>query len=552
MKNNENDSNNKIKTNKKEVENNNEVEIQSFGSNIYESISKPNATDENYNNNIKKENEKLKKDLDLLRDLNKNLIHYKGSISISPEGKYIFNPNINESNKNKLEEIERREKELNEREKELNKREEELNKKEKEFNNKMNFLEDKENQIENIKKKFDELSLKNQIPVLALLKGNQKVIKPLDLYKSPTLIGLNNIGAHYIMNPTLQCLSQTKRLTNYFLNEKNKEKIINNKMALKNKKDNQLSPIYLELLQKLWEIDGHKSFSPKTFANTVNNMNPLFKKRKIGDAKDFIIFILEQLHKELKKPNNNIIISNDNDNQILNQNDKNLAFNYFINNFEKEHSIISDLFFGFNETTTECLNCKNTYKTQKLNNPICYNYNIFNRLEFPLEEIKNTKNNAKQHNNINNNILSLDECFFYNQKTESLTGDNRNYCNICKQLYDSNYTSKIFISPYILIIILDRGKGNINDVKLDFSEIIDITQFVLKKDSPKLIYNLYGVISHIVQSGPNLHFVASCKSPIDNKWYKYDDASVNPIKNLQKEVIEFGIPYVLFYQKNNI
>ena len=278
-------------------------------------------------------------------------------------------------------------------------------------------------------------------------------------------------------------------------------------------------------------------------------MNPLFKKGKIGDAKDFIIFILEKLHKELKK-SNNIIISNNN--QILNQYDKNLAFNYFFNEFKKEESIISDLFFGFNETTTECLNCKKIYNSSNLNNPICYNYNIFNNLEFPLEEIKITKNNAMQHNNINNNILSLDECFLYNQKRESLTGDNRNYCNICQQLYDSIYTSKIFISPYILIIILDRGKGNINDIKLNFSEIIDITQFVLKKDSPKLIYNLYGVISHIVQSGPNLHFVASCKSPIDNKWYKYDDASVNPIKNLQKEVIEFGIPYVLFYQKNNI
>jgi len=82
-------------------------------------------------------------------------------------------------------------------------------------------------------------------------------------------------------------------------------------MSLKNKKDNQLSSIYLELLQKIWEIDAHKSFSPKAFLNIVNNMNPLFRKGKIGDDKDFIIFILEQLHKELKK-SNNIIISNEN------------------------------------------------------------------------------------------------------------------------------------------------------------------------------------------------------------------------------------------------
>ena len=81
------------------------------------------------------------------------------------------------------------------------------------------------------------------------------------------------------------------------------------------------------------------------------------------------------------------------------------------------------------------------------------------------------------------------ECFSYNQKSDLFSGDNRNYCNICRQLWDSIYTSKIFISPNILFIILNRGKGNNYDVKLDFTETIDITQFVLKKDKPQIIYN---------------------------------------------------------------
>ena len=139
--------------------------------------------------------------------------------------------------------------------------------------------------------------------------------------------------------------------------------------------------------------------------------------------------------------------------------------------------------------------------------------------------------------------------FFFNQKSDYFTGDNRNYCNICKQLFDSKYTSKIYIGPNILVLILNRGKGNIYDVKLEFSETIDITQFVLQKDKPQLFYNLYGVITHIGQSGPNAHFVASCKSSINNKWYRFNDAFINPISNIKKEVIEFGTPYILFYQK---
>ena len=162
------------------------------------------------------------------------------------------------------------------------------------------------------------------------------------------------------------------------------------------------------------------------------------------------------------------------------------------------------------------------------------------------------KNNSFQINNIqiNNNRVSLDECFFYNQKTDYFTGDNKNYCNVCKQLYDSMYTNKIFVGPNVLVLILNRGKDNIYNVKLDFNETIDITQFVLQKDSPKIIYNLYGVITHIGQSGPNAHFVASCKSPINNRWYRYNDAIVNEITNIQKDVIEFGTPYILFYQRN--
>ena len=63
-------------------------------------------------------------------------------------------------------------------------------------------------------------------------------------YLFPSLIGLNNIGAASFINSTLQCLSQTEGLTNFFLNKKNKKRIFNNNIALKNKNDNQLSPFF--------------------------------------------------------------------------------------------------------------------------------------------------------------------------------------------------------------------------------------------------------------------------------------------------------------------
>ena len=64
---------------------------------------------------------------------------------------------------------------------------------------------------------------------------------------------------------------------------------------------------------------------------------------------------------------------------------------------------------------------------------------------------------------------------------------------------------------------------------------------------------LYGVITHIGESGESGHFIASCKSPIENnKWYKYNDCFISPITNFNKEVVNFGTPYILFYQRKKI
>ena len=188
---------------------------------------------------------------------------------------------------------------------------------------------------------------------------------------------------------------------------------------------------------------------------------------------------------------------------------------------------------------------------QRKNNPICYNYQIFNNIFFPLEKVKNMKINNNPNNiNINNDTVSIYDCFLYNQQQELFTGENKNYCNICNSLNDSNYTSLIFSFPIVLILILNRGKGNIHKIKLDFQEQIDITDFAqAKKSNERLIYNLIGVITHIGESGPNAHFVASCKSPINNKWYRFNDSFVNIINNVYKEVINFQNPYILFYQK---
>ena len=371
---------------------------------------------------------------------------------------------------------------------------------------------------------------------------NEEILKA---YKNPTLIGLND--AHNIFNTILQCLSQTGELTSYFLNNKNIEEIINDNNISKDKNDKKLTPIYLKLIQNLWNMKGTEAYSADIFMNNVKNMNPLFGIENVNNLKEFIIFIIEQIHRELRKPK---IKNNNKINETLKQYDRNNIFNYCYNKFKEESSIISDLFFGLKEASNECLNCRNIYNLKGLSNKsICYNYEMFDCLIFPLEEIKNIKNNYMRNNYFfqnNNNYISLNDCFNYNQRLEYYTGDNKNYCNICKQLSDFCYNSKIFFSPKILILIMKRDQEN--EYNLFFEEELDISEFVYSKDVPLLKYNLYGVISDIGKKNIS-HFVSSCKSSIDNKWYRYDDTKVIPITNVEKDVIQYGNPYILFYKK---
>ena len=504
---------------------------------------------------------------------NQNILNDKNDNTNEKEQQYINLLNENNELKQNIinikKELEKKEQELIELKNDKNKKENEneISEEEKEINDKILLLKEKEDFIEKEKKDIeikkdieDNKKIKEELEEINNKKkelekeiqekqiqineneGDLNLKIPFMLnqeYEKPTLIGLNNIGGPNFMNPILQCLSQTELLANYFLKKTNEDKITNNNIALKIKNDLQLSPIFLELINKLWDKNENKSISPNNFKEIIEKINPLFKQDQSGNSKDFIIFIIEQIHKELKRPNESKIkIENP-----LDKYNKDSSFIHFFNEFQDNLSVISDIFFGFSEIASECLNCQNNNKIKGLNTPICYKYEIFDCLAFPLLEVKNMKNTMNQSGNI-----TLYDCFLYNQKKELFTVDNKNYCNICNQLYKSLYKTKIYMSPNVMIIILNRDIGE-SDIKLDFDEVLDITQFVLVKDLPQITYNLYGVISNIGQSEQDEHFIASCKSPIDYKWYRYDDALVTPINDLKNDVIDYGTPYILFYQK---
>ena len=331
------------------------------------------------------------------------------------------------------------------------------------------------------------------------------------------------------MNSTLQALSNTNDLTEYFLNQYKYDK-------------NDLTKImaneFYKLLLSLWDKDKKEgSFSPNDFKETLSEQNDLFKGINANDSKDLINYLLEEFHKELNNPDT----SPKNQNIIENQLNEMYTFNLFSQDFQRNYkSIISDLFYGVLETKNQCKGC----------NYIKFNFQVYSFLEFPLEQVnnfcfQNGRRMALVNNDGTNPDINLYECFDYYQKIEVMSGDNQMYCNICKTSKDALYSTILYSAPKYLIINLNRGRNAYYQCKVNFPETLKIFNYVSYKEG-NTEFSLYAVICHLGPSSMSGHFIAYCRNRMDNKWYKYNDAFVTLCNEPQPYYN--GMPYILFYK----
>jgi ubiquitin C-terminal hydrolase len=282
-------------------------------------------------------------------------------------------------------------------------------------------------------------------------------------------------------------------------------------------------------------------------------MNPLFEGIAANDAKDLVNFIIMTLHLELNKANPNNTNTNYN-NIILDQRNKQLMLNNYITEFKKNNqSIISDLFYAMNCNITQCNVCY-----QQI-----YNFQTYFFIIFPLEEIRKYRNNYNNmynifynafnffnfNNFVNSNVVSIYDCFDYDCKQNLMDGENSMYCNFCKTNRSCLMSTHLITGPEVLILLLNRGHGIEFNVKINFVEHLDLSRYI-EYANTGVKYDLFGVITHIGESSMSGHFIAYCKDPILHKWHKFNDAIVSDVNDFQKEVIDFAMPYLLFYQKS--
>ena len=358
----------------------------------------------------------------------------------------------------------------------------------------------------------------------------------LDNASIAKFVGLENVGATCYMNATLQCLINIDILTRYLLKEKNYNNIKKNNINLYN-----LTSCYCEVLYHVCCDENIKSYKPTNFKNIISRKNPLFQGIQANDSKDLINFLLEEMHNELKNLENND--NNFVDSITIDQTNKYKILDYFKKTTQKQNkSIISKVFYVLIETETKCQACN----IQK------YNYQVSFYFEFPLEKIYNfcsINNNMPLINNKNRKCIPLLACFEDYRQMQLFTGENKFYCNICRDLRDAMYVNNIYSLPPILILVLNRGKGNIFTCDVDFPQNLNLQNFVhCPKSNTK--YLLKGVITHFGESGMSELFIAYCRHRISNKWYCYNDSVVTLCQD-QENDFKNGTPYILFYESEN-
>ena len=163
--------------------------------------------------------------------------------------------------------------------------------------------------------------------------------------------GLANLGNSCYMNASLQCLSNTSLLADYFLKGIYLDDINRTStLGLQGK----LAEAYGKLTCDVW-ANKSKAFSPRNFKKTIGKFNDAFRGNDQQDSQEFLAFLLsglsEDLNRILDKP---YVEQPDSDGRY----DQELADEWWRNHLRREVSIIVALFTGQYKSLLTCCECK--------------------------------------------------------------------------------------------------------------------------------------------------------------------------------------------------
>ena len=279
----------------------------------------------------------------------------------------------------------------------------------------------------------------------------QEIYSNENIKKNKGIVGLINLGNTCYMNCSLQCLSNTKDLTKYFLYN-----YFQNDINLSNTfgTNGVLLKSYYDLIYKMWLTD-FKKLKPNFFRISFCVSTRKFMNNQQQDAMEFISILLNYLHEDLNRVSNKPYILMEE--QKENETDIQASKRYWDCHIKRENSIIVDLFHGQFQNIIKCQSCGKEKKS----------YEPFINISLPIPE---------EHNFY---IIK----FFTHLKCKNIAiniNSNTTFGQLIKKA--TNYLSKEILDAYKIIKGDSKNdkycerllESNIELVKLNKDKIINI------------------------------------------------------------------------------
>lgn len=340
------------------------------------------------------------------------------------------------------------------------------------------------------------------------------------------VVGLKNLGNTCFINSSLQCLSNTIPLTDYFLGYDYRKEINNDNFLGTGGK---LATAYADLMKDMWlkqASTGNRIVQPASFKRSLSKFAPQFGGNRQHDAQELLSYLLDGIHEDLNRVKKRPYVE---DKDCDGHNDEVDAQEAWANYLRRNKSLVVDLFQGQFRNTCVCKKCGH----QNIRfEPSMY-------LSLPIAD----------------SCRSLEDCLNLYLEEDELTGDNQWYCEKCKKHTDATKKTDLWVLPPILIIHLKRFKsddfgraGRKNDSALQYPiSGWDLSEAVQSRGGGTPVYDLYAVSNHLGGLGGG-HYTAYALNRFDDQWYEFNDSNYRAI-DPQSTFATSSSPYLLFYNR---
>ena len=332
-------------------------------------------------------------------------------------------------------------------------------------------------------------------------------------YKKAAKTGLKNLGDTSYLNSVFQLLGNVKHFASYFINPNNK----NNFKENLNKAP--LSYVVHRLNIHLYpypEKDNREIYKPDSLLQILGLCDERYRTNERRNPNELLELSLRLLHNEKNEKKGILTNPNPlNKEQVILEGAKN-----FIHSNE---SIISNCFSWLKLTSKHCLNCN------------CYYYYLDHLQTIKLDIFGTMQRFIFP--------LTISKCLEYQSFKKDYS-----FCQRCHRNASFEIYSKIYSSPNWLIFLIERENNGQNLLNVPFSleKYINIGQFLENNQTPSK-FEIKGIVSNSIND--NYKYVCFGQSPVDSKWYIYNDELVNEIdENFISNSVQTYIPFILLYK----